>query len=189
MSDYKYFGFISKRDLGESTWEELLLNADSDYTTFIMVVYQGLEMGTSLWLSQQSIEKYLKSWLLRSNVEMRGHDLEALYDKAHKVSPKSEIFNDCRFHTLIKELNLKDDNGKAGNHHIRYQMGIGLNSPGFEKIFALLCETLRREILGEDAFKERGTHGLCDATFGGGFYTKNKDVKKLLLPFMEYLLK
>ena len=190
MSEFKYFGMISKKPLGEASWEELLLAADSDYVSFMLLSFYELEMSTSLWLAHQAIEKYFKSWLKKNGEEhKKDHDLETLFDGAKKQFPESIIFKVPEFLNLICELNMRDASGKAKNHHLRYQFGVEIKIPALLKIFSSLCGALRTEILGKSEFAKRGPFGLCEASFGGGFFASKDDVKKILIPFIDSLLK
>jgi len=66
------YRYITKRKVPTS-WEQLLLLADGDFVSFILLSHAGMvagtagTAGTALWMAAHSIEKYLKSWLLKNS--------------------------------------------------------------------------------------------------------------------------
>ncbi|MCP4304939.1 MAG: hypothetical protein GY788_08725 [bacterium] len=93
MSDrYEY---IEKRSVHE-TWEQLLLLADGDFVSFVLLSQAGKVEGTTLWMAAHSIEKYLKSWLLKADPDCSptsyGHDLVKLWNEARTRFSSSPIF-------------------------------------------------------------------------------------------------
>ena len=127
------YAFIRKRDMG-TTWEQLLLAADSDFVAFILLsCCAGILESTSLWMAAHSLEKYLKSWLLKSDPEADprafGHELDSLWEAARSSHPQSEIFQVHEYEAFIDEVNMD-----GASTSLRYSYGIELKNPSFARL-------------------------------------------------------
>jgi|GEM_PF-4766683 len=157
--------YISKKKQPD-TWENLLLSADSDYVSLIVLAEAGLAMGTSLWLAEQSVEKYLKSWLKKTDpgykVNKHGHDLVEIWKDAKSIcNPVNLKFED--YERFVTDLNLEGD-----STDLRYSFGFTIQLPIFFEEFASLGDLLRFELLGEEEYKMRGrSAGLPDSFLDG----------------------
>ncbi len=149
-----------------TTWEQLLLTADSDCIAFILLSECGMLESTTLWKAPHSIEKYLKSYLLKSdptiNVINYSHNLMQLWAKCIEISPKNCLFQDTNYRAFVEEINMEDN-----NIQLRYSYGIEIKDPIFIKTYVPLSCLLRLLILGKKQFRQRGSYGLCNASFGG----------------------
>jgi hypothetical protein len=181
--------FIHKREV-ETTWEQLLLLADGDFVSFILLSLAGKAESTALWLPAHSIEKYLKGWLLKNDPDFIprrfGHRLEDLWCEARGRFPGNEVFQEPSFEVLVHELNM--DNGSI---LLRYSYGITLENPIFTRMYTLLSCLLRENILGQDVCEGRGPYGIDDFSFGSvtHFLEKSKiDTKRLVCEEIERLL-
>ncbi len=104
----------------ETTWEQLLLLADSDFISFVLLSHCGISEGTSLWMAPHSIEKYLKSLLLKSDPDFKyqsySHKLNDLWSESKNCFSKNNLFQTTAYQTLINELNMENRNQRPDIH-------------------------------------------------------------------------
>ncbi len=184
------YAYIRKRDLG-TTWEQLLLAADSDFVAFILLSCAGILESTSLWMAAHSLEKYLKSWLLKSDPEADprkfGHRLDSLWGAARSRFSQHEIFQVPEYDAFIDEVNMD-----GASTSLRYGYGIDLRNPIFARLYASSSCALRMAILGEQGYRERGAFGLCEASFGSNtsfFENPQLDTKGIVCAEVDRLLR
>ncbi|MHA1223845.1 MAG: hypothetical protein ACTSP3_11490 [Candidatus Heimdallarchaeaceae archaeon] len=114
MSKIKYGGKNSSKEIKPSS-KSMLFSANIDHMAFLIICYYGLHLNSgSVWLAPLSIEKYLKSILLKENpnlvdrdLKKLGHNLEKLWKEVclNYTFPKidNEVLNE-----YIRELNSID---------------------------------------------------------------------------------
>lgn len=123
QTDYTYLKWVAQKTDLSTTWEELLLASDSDFVAFILLSSCGILDSTSLWMGAHSIEKYLKSWILKDDPTFRpsskGHKLDELWSEANQRFSNNKITANTDFGILVDELNMDH---KA--IHVRYTYGI-----------------------------------------------------------------
>lgn len=176
-----------------TTWEQLLLAADSDFVGFLLLSYFGISDSTPLWMSEQAVEKYLKSFLLKNDNKYipykDGHRLFEIWKKfetnlkdehlTYEISPD--------YHHFVKQLGM---NNKSTE--LRYSYGITISVPIFLRLFTEICTYLRKLILGTDSFNKRGPFGIAKYTFGGhdlAFMEKIPiNSEKIVIPYITRLL-
>ncbi|MBK3519799.1 HEPN domain-containing protein [Carboxylicivirga marina] len=148
------------------SWQTFLLSADCDFVSHILCSYYGLKLGTSLWMSMHSIEKYLKALLLKNdssfNPRKYSHRIEELWNKSKDLFPNEYLFQTPEFDTYILEINNQDK-----NPDIRYGFGIDSQEPNCTRIYTMIACTLRILILGDEEYRKRGNYGISDMCFGG----------------------
>lgn len=187
MTDH--YQYIKKQPF-PSTWEQLLLLADGDFVSFILLSHAGKTESTALWLAAHSIEKYLKSWLLKndSSFDPRrfNHRLVDLWEAARERFSDNRIFQASRFDAFIRELNLDNDMVS-----LRYSYGIHLKNPIFTRTYASVACSLRESILGSEDYRERGPYGILEFSFGFNthFFEKPSiDTQRIVCDELERLL-
>ena len=127
-------------------WQVLYDLASYDYVSFLVIESIYRSMGTSLWMLAQSLEKYLKSWLLRGGMEEKelrdiGHNIEQLWNECRK-----QYEMDFEYLKFDSDLALDMNNISANS---RYGDDI-IATPGdlFDRVIPFFNE-LRKRILKE----------------------------------------
>ncbi|MCP4968144.1 MAG: hypothetical protein GY926_23275 [bacterium] len=168
--------YLQKRPM-PTTWEQLLLVADSDFVSFILLRLGGVLGSTAIWLPAHSVEKYLKAWLLKNDPEFvpknAGHNLKMLWDQARIEFPNDELFKEALFDAFIQELNM-------GNNAIelRYSYGIDSKDPIFTRMYTRVACRLRESILGRSEYLTRGPFGIAEGAFGGStHFLENPEIE------------
>jgi len=160
LAKFKFFNWKQNYRQDENI---VFINAQEDFVSYLTLDFVGnMPMGTSLWLLQQSIEKYLKALLIKDGKfsidDLRkrefGHNLAILFDEYRKVNPTSLLFSNEDYRILIFEV---DSDGN--NTGIRYSGGIHVNEP-FTRIYIEICTILRYDFLGVEKFNESFPLGL-----------------------------
>jgi HEPN domain-containing protein len=158
MRNWKY---ISVRSDQSPTWEMLLLAADSDFISYLVLANYNIDIGSSLWLTQQAAEKYMKSFLLKQNnaynIRRHGHNLDELWNETKSTNNTSQFFADSDNDTFIRELISVDIDS-------RYCFSINSELILFPRKFMQFCDNMRKLIL-ENNYSTRGTFGLADSMF------------------------
>ena len=178
MNSCKY---IKVRKVDPPPWEMLLIAADADYISYLLIAHYNLDMGSPLWLSQQSAEKYMKCYLLKDdpsyNPRKDGHNLKKIWSKVKASPSTTTIFDNKDYDHFIKELN-------SVNEDSRYGFSIDMERILFTAKIIQFGDDMRKHILGTD-YKERGFSGLADSML-------QNDVKGIICPMIltkaRYLL-
>lgn len=137
-----------------NNWKNYLFAANIDYVSVIMQYHTGvIQLGTVLWLVQQSIEKYCKALLNKSDLaefseeklskKPYGHNLNFLWEK---VCEKNAYFSSIvEYSEFIKEMNTITTNTRYMNYQSIFNLG-------FIEIFILLGCDFRYEINQREKF-------------------------------------
>ena len=165
--------YIKVREVDPPSWEMLLIAADSDYISYLLLANYNLDMGSSLWLSQQAAEKYMKCMLLKSNrsYNLRGHrhDLERIWIDIKALSSTENILGNKDYNDFIEELNSVNENS-------RYGFSIEMERILFTEKFIEFGDDMRKLILDKD-YSTRGFSGLADSML------KN-EIRKIICPII-----
>lgn len=128
------------------TWEIFKVAADADFSISLVVFYSNLILIGGLWTYQQSVEKYMKSYILKeTGSNRRIHGLVRLLEEVKKISSD---FGD-KYDGFIEELNTIDASS-------RYQGHYSMSLFPFIDMFLDFCEDMRVLICGEDKFVMSG---------------------------------
>ena len=159
MSKIKYGGKNSSKKIKPSS-KSMLLSANIDHMAFLIICYYGLHLNSgSVWLAPLSIEKYLKSVLLKENPNLDerelkkvGHNLEQLWKEVCNYLILSEISKDV-LNEHIQELNSIDID-------VRYsQAGIKISSQ-FMYLYLILSSLLRYHVIEKSGYEKYELYGL-----------------------------
>lgn len=163
----KYGGLNSKSK--QETWESLLLTANNDFISVLILWYSGVAPGsTYAWMLPHTLEKYLKAFLLKSgnvtNAELRkfgktGHGLTELWTKYKSISNSttSKPKLNLAFDELIADFTSIDTG-------IRYSGFVEYSSEKLLYFYIVLCSLLRYLIVGETIYRTT-FYGIDDIHF------------------------
>lgn len=180
----------------KETWEELLISADNDFVSFMFLSCCGIAINTSSWMSIHSLEKYLKSYLLKTkesyDTKKDQHDLSALWKSfvsASKWKYSSALSSHHLYWGEYYDKFINDLSLKGKNANIRYNIfNFYVNMIPFYCLYNEIAYFLRKKIIG-DEFDKRGVYGIPDCSFGGlsdCFSEKNNiEVKRYVLDYIE----
>lgn len=134
----------AERYVTEVIYESFVITADQDYLMARILALKGLERGF-FWAAAQSIEKYLKAFLLIRGEGVRnyrGHPLKQLYSHAIQIEdqlrnlviaphPKIRINSEwkalCKTYTVHEFLDVLEDGGGPDSRYnmvgTRYETG------------------------------------------------------------------
>lgn len=153
----KFGGMINS--IKDETWESLLLTADNDFISVLVLWYSGIGIGsTYAWMLPHTIEKYLKSYLLKfnfiTNPELKkfgknGHSLDELWGKYKLVSSctTSKPNLNQGFEDLIVDLS-------TITTKLRYSGYIEFSSDKLLYFFIVLSSLIRYLIIGKQKYRE-----------------------------------
>ena len=131
-------------------------------------------MGTSLWLSQQAAEKYMKCVLLKRDssckIEEYRHILLNLWKDTKEFFSKENTKNNKGYDDFLKELNTVDVNS-------RYGLGIDMEKIWFIGKFIDFGDDMRKLILKKD-YSKRGFHSLPNSMLHEG-------VREIVCPLLS----
>jgi len=159
-----------KNPIRVETAESLLLTANNDFVCVLILWYSGVMIGsTYAWMLPHTLEKYLKSYLLKVGVVDKktlrsvagkdGHDIEMLWTKWKEVSGIS---------TAKPKLNAAFDEIVAEMATIKTQMRysgyIEYSSQSLLYYYIVLCSFIRYCIIGKKAYRE-SLYGLDESRF------------------------
>ena len=155
-SDYRFIG-VYKRDDDTLNWHSFKLAADIDYISFFMQYHIGiLAMGTVAWMMQQTIEKYCKAILNKSDPEKYpdtalakkpySHNIVKLWEETKNNTIQFTYEN--AYEDFVSEVNEITTHSR----YMSYSMGINL---GLIETFTVLGCEFRYEILGKEEFHKR----------------------------------
>lgn len=132
--------------------------ADIDYQSFIMQYHIGiLAIGTVAWMMQQTIEKYCKAILYKTDPEeysprtlanpsKYGHKLDILWEEIKKHT--TQFAYEPAYEDLVREINQITTHARYMNYSMEYKLGL------IETFIVVGCE-FRYEILGREEFHSR----------------------------------
>ncbi|MBN1783754.1 MAG: hypothetical protein JW812_02175 [Alphaproteobacteria bacterium] len=196
----KYGGI---EDLKEETWQSLLSNANSDFISMLLLWYSGINMrSTYFWMFSHTIEKYLKSYLLKphplhketlistkelKSIREKGHSIGDLWNKykeaTRNTSTTKPKLNEA-FDQIIKDIS-------TIKTKTRYSSASGSSSDGFLYFYIVLCSLLRHRIIGKTEYR-KSLYGLEDSCFYPMIYSPTSEgygkiiVKKMLHVILEH---
>jgi len=155
-SDYRFIG-VYGRDKGPLNWHSFKFAADIDYVSFFMQYHIGiLPVGTVAWMLQQSIEKYCKAVLNKSDPNKYSEEKLTKYPYSHNLTAlwKEVKVNTSQFSYEIAYEDFIAEVNKITTHarYMSYSMGINLGL--IETFTAIGCE-FRYEILGSKEFHNK----------------------------------
>ncbi|RLD56366.1 MAG: hypothetical protein DRJ01_15350 [Bacteroidetes bacterium] len=144
-------------------WKDLLINADNDFVSVVVLFYTNLIFGsTYAWLLPHTLEKYLKAYLLKANViqsddlKKYGHSLKRLWNKYNEISQvkttKPKL--NAEFENLVDELSKISTN-------TRYNGYFNFASGSAFYYFFVLSSLLRYLIIGKSRYRS-SLYGLDD---------------------------
>jgi hypothetical protein len=151
------FGGIVNNDINE-TWESLLLSSNSDFISVLLLWYNGIfPCSTYAWMFSHSIEKYLKSYLLKNNfithkelnrIGKNGHGIIEIWDKfkCSTSTTTSKPKLNIAFDELIIELATIEP-------RIRYTGPIEYSSENLLYFYIVLCSYIRYLIIGKEKYR------------------------------------
>ena len=141
--------------------------------SYLLLAHYNLDMGSSLWLSQQAAEKYMKCSLLKNNklynLRKHRHDLEKIWTETKASFSTKKSLENKDYDDFIKELNSVNENS-------RYGFSILKERVLFTGKFIQLGDEMRKLILEKD-YSNRGFSGLADSML-------NSDVRKIICPII-----
>lgn len=154
-ADYRFVG-VYGREQDSLNWHSFKFAADIDYISFFMQYHIGiLSMGTVAWLMQQTIEKYCKAILNKSDPNKfsdgvlakkpYSHNLTNLWAEVKKNTVQFSYEN--AYEDFVSEVNEITTHSR----YMSYFMGFNL---GLIETFTVLGCEFRYEILGEEEFHE-----------------------------------
>ena len=134
----------------EITFESLVHSANKDFIGFLVLWYCGIIGETATWISMHTIEKYLKSYLLKNNpaldVEKYKHNITKLWKKYKEINPESEILRFSQVDDFVNDIATIDMD-------VRYGQCDLCSAPQYLYQFVILGSYLRYEILGKEKYE------------------------------------
>ena len=155
-SDYRFIG-VYKRDDNKLNWHSFKFAADIDYISFFMQYHIGiLSVGTVAWMMQQTIEKYCKAILNKSDPSKYSdtvlakkpysHNIVNLWKETKKNTIQFKYEN--AYEDFVSEVNEITIHSRYMNYSMCFNLGL------IETFTVLGCE-FRYEILGAKEFHNR----------------------------------
>lgn len=163
----KYGGL--KSEIKDQTWESLLLTANNDFVNVLILWYSGSAIGsTYAWMFSHTLEKYLKSYLLKSGLRT-PKDIRKYKESGHDLK---EIWLDYKSlaNTTTSKLKLNEafdqiiDDISTIKTKLRYSGFIEYSSDSFLYFYIVLCSFLRYLIVGKSKYRST-FYGLEDIHF------------------------
>jgi len=146
---------MNNRQEDIETWQDLLFTANNDFTSVLILGYTGImPVSTHGWMFPHTLEKYLKSYLLKNNImtnkQLRksGHSLKFLWKKYTdntNVSTTKPLLNKG-FNELIEEL----DEIKTNS---RYKLPSTVMTDRKIYFYIVLCSFFRYLIIGKIKYR------------------------------------
>ncbi len=155
-SDYRFIG-VYNLEQDSLNWHLFELAADIDYVSFFMQYHIGiLPVGTVAWMMQQTIEKYCKAILNKSDPSKYSdkvlakkpysHNLTRLWEEVKENTVQFSY--ESAYEDFISEVNEITTHSR----YMSYSMGFNL---GLIETFTVLGCEFRYEILGAKEFHNR----------------------------------
>lgn len=154
---------------GPETWEGLLMAANLDFVSVLVLRYTGVAPGsTYCWMLAHSLEKYLKSYLLKCG-HTKPSDLRKYGKNGHGIDELwREFKSKCNTTTSKPDLNSAFDKIIEDISTITVQMRYGQflsqSSDSLLYFYTCLCSFLRYLIIGKQKYRST-LYGLDDAHF------------------------
>lgn len=154
-SDYRFIGVYKRQD--NLSWHSFKFAADIDYVSFFMQYHIGIKsVGTVAWMMQQTIEKYCKAILNKSDSTKYSGEALAKKPYSHNIinlwkevkNTTTQFTYENAYEDFVSEVN------KITTHsrYMSYSMGFNL---GLIETFTVLGCEFRYEILGAEEFHNR----------------------------------
>lgn len=163
------YGGNNNANRAETTWESLLVTANNDFVSVLVLWYTGVAPGsTYAWMFPHTLEKYLKAYLLKTKSvtehELKqfgksGHGLQEIWDKYKEISNSTTLkpkLNDA-FDEIVKNLD-------TINPSLRYTGYLDYSSCSMFYFYIVLCSLIRYRLIGKSKYRD-SLYGLTGFHF------------------------
>ncbi len=151
----------------KESWQSLLHAANIDFVSVLILWYSGVyPQSTYAWMFPHTLEKYFKSYLLKSkklssrDVKKLGHDVLKIWEnfkKISKVSTGKPSLNRA-FDKIIKDFSTIAD------PRVRYSNSVDWSSDGLIYFYITLSSFIRYLIVEKKTYRST-FYGLEDSIF------------------------
>ena len=141
--------------LKDETWEILLASANNDFISVLILWYSGvIPKSTYGWMLPHTLEKYLKSYLLKNNVPKKEikdlrHSLADIWQRYKNISNTSTSkpkLNEA-FDQIIQDLSTMD------NANFRYSGCVDYSSDQLLYFYIVLSSFIRYLLIGKIKYR------------------------------------